>query len=227
MSVNTKAKMTENYGNLDDEILVDLVHNGDGESLDFLFQKYQNLVRGKARRYFLIGADQEDIIQEGMIGLYKAIRDFKSEKMTAFKAFAEHCIYRQMITAIKKASRKKHSPLNSYISLDKPIFNEESNTTLIDVMPEEKITNPEVIIINQESVVDIERKIAEVLSDLEQTVLALYIDGQSYMEISEELNTSPKTIDNALQRAKRKLSIDVPKLDVAKDKKAIYVKRFT
>ncbi|MCQ6279668.1 RNA polymerase sporulation sigma factor SigH [Bacillus sp. EB600] len=227
MSVNTKVKMTENYGNLDDEILVDLVHNGDVESLNFLFQKYQNLVRGKARRYFLVGADREDIIQEGMIGLYKAIRDFKKEKMTAFKAFAEHCIYRQIVTAIKKSSRKKHSPLNSYISLDKPIFNDESNATLIDVMPEEKITNPEAILINQESVVDIERKIAKLLSGLEQRVLALYIDGQSYIEISEELNTSPKTIDNALQRAKRKLSVDTPKLDVDKEKKTIYFRKFT
>jgi RNA polymerase sporulation-specific sigma factor len=227
VSVNLNVKFAKNYHSLDDEILVEQVQNGNGECLDFLIQKYQRLVQLKARSYFLIGADKEDIIQEGMIGLFKAIRDFRRDKMTAFKSFAEHCIFRQIMTAIKTASRKKHAPLNSYISLDKPIYNEESSVTLMDVMPEDKLSNPELIVIKQESVSDIELKIAESLSRLEQRVLALYLDGHSYLEISEELNTSTKTIDNALQRAKKKLTIDIPKLDVAKEKKAIYLKMYT
>jgi RNA polymerase sporulation-specific sigma factor len=226
VSVNIKMNMTENYGKLEDESLVELFHNGDRESLNFLIEKYQKLVRVKARSYFLIGADREDIIQEGMIGLFKAIRDFRRERMTAFRSFAEHCIYKQIVTAIKTASRKKHTPLNSYVSLDKPIYNDESNITLLDIMPEEKITNPEAIMIKKESINDIELKIHESLSCFEQKVLALYIDGQSYLEISEKLSTSIKSIDNALQRAKRKLSGDIPKLEILKEKKAIYFRLF-
>jgi RNA polymerase sporulation-specific sigma factor len=226
VSVNIKVNLSELYGKMEDESLVELVHNGDRESLNFLIKKYQKLVRAKARSYFLIGADKEDIIQEGMIGLFKAIRDFRREKMTAFRSFAEHCIYKQIVTAIKTASRKKHSPLNSYVSLDKPMYNDESTVTLLDVMPEEKITNPEALIIKKESINDIELKIQESLSCFEQKVLALYIDGQSYLEISEKLNTSIKSIDNALQRAKRKLSGDIPKLELLKEKKAIHIRMF-
>jgi RNA polymerase sporulation-specific sigma factor len=224
VSVNIKVNLTEYYGKLEDESLVELVQSGDRESLNFLIQKYQKLVRAKARSYFLIGADKEDIIQEGMIGLFKAVRDFRRERMTAFKSFAEHCIYKQIVTAIKTASRKKHSPLNSYISLDKPMYSDESNVTLLDVMPEEKITNPETIMIKKESINDIELKIHKSLSYFEQKVLALYIDGQSYLEISERLNTSIKSIDNALQRAKRKLSGDISKLEVLKEKKIINIR---
>ncbi|MFC3884055.1 RNA polymerase sporulation sigma factor SigH [Bacillus songklensis] len=205
MSVNFGVKLIENYAKLEDEVLVELAHNGDGESLDFLINKYRNFVRAKAKTYFLIGADKEDIVQEGMIGLYKAIRDFREDKLTSFKAFAELCITRQIITAIKTATRQKHIPLNSYISLDKPIYDEESSYTLMDVISGAKITNPEALIINQEKADDLELKMAEVLSDLERKVLTLYMDGQSYLEISEELNKHVKSIDNALQRVKRKL----------------------
>ncbi|MGM9923053.1 MAG: RNA polymerase sporulation sigma factor SigH [Bacillus sp. (in: firmicutes)] len=186
-------------------MLVELVHKGESEALDYLIQKYRNFVRAKARTYFLIGADKEDIVQEGMIGLYKAIRDFRDDKLTSFKAFAELCITRQIITAIKTATRQKHIPLNSYVSLDKPIYDEESDRTLLDVISGTKILNPEELIINQEEFDDIELKMAELLSDLERRVLALYLDGQSYQEISEELNRHVKSIDNALQRVKRKL----------------------
>ncbi|MCO0599815.1 RNA polymerase sporulation sigma factor SigH [Peribacillus butanolivorans] len=182
-----------------------MVHSGDSESLAFLINKYQNFVRAKTTPYFLIGADKEDLVQEGMIGLYKAIRDFREDRMTSFKAFAELCITRQIITAIKTATRQKHAPLNSYVSLDKPLYDEESNYTLMDMISGEKITNPEALIINKEKADDIELKISELLSDLERRVLALYMDGQSYVEISEELNTHVKSIDNALQRVKRKL----------------------
>lgn len=195
----------ENYVMMEDEQLIELVHKGDSEALDFLIQKYRNFVRAKARSYFLIGADKEDIVQEGMIGLYKAIRDYKEDKLTSFKAFAELCITRQIITAIKTATRQKHIPLNSYVSLDKPIYDEESDRTLMDVISGAKMMNPEELIINREKYGNIEGKISELLSDLERKVLALYLDGQSYQEISEELNRHVKSIDNALQRVKRKL----------------------
>ncbi|WP_404430223.1 RNA polymerase sporulation sigma factor SigH [Sutcliffiella horikoshii] len=190
---------------MEDEQMVELVHLGDSEALDYLINKYKNFVRAKARSYFLIGADREDIVQEGMIGLYKAIRDFKEDKLTSFKAFAELCITRQIITAIKTATRQKHIPLNSYVSLDKPIYDEESDRTLMDVISGTKVMDPEELIINQEEFDDIEVKMGELLSDLERKVLALYLDGRSYQEISEDLNRHVKSIDNALQRVKRKL----------------------
>jgi RNA polymerase sporulation-specific sigma factor len=200
-----KEKTYKNYKHLEDEQLVELVHQGDGDALDFLIHKYQNFVRAKARSYFLVGADREDIIQEGMIGLYKAVRDFKGDKLSSFKAFAELCITRQMITAIKTATRQKHIPLNSYVSVDRPIYDDESDRTLMDVISGTKAMDPEELIVNREEVDDIEVKMTELLSDLERKVLALYLDGRSYQEISEELNRHVKSIDNALQRVKRKL----------------------
>lgn len=193
------------FRELEDEEVVELVRGGDTEALEYLINKYKNFVRAKSRSYFLVGADREDIIQEGMIGLFKAIRDYKEDKLSSFKAFAELCITRQIITAIKTATRQKHIPLNSYVSLDKPIYDEESDRTLLDVISETKVTDPEELIINQEEYVDIELKISELLSDLERKVLSLYLDGRSYQEISEQLNRHVKSIDNALQRVKRKL----------------------
>ena len=198
---NEQVDFTE----LEDEAIIGLVHKGNSDALDFLIHKYRNFVRAKARSYFLIGADREDIVQEGMIGLYKAIRDYKGDKLASFKAFAELCITRQIITAIKTATRQKHIPLNSYVSLDKPIYDEESDRTLMDVISGAKVLDPEELIINQEEFDHIEIKMAELLSDLERKVLSLYLDGQSYQEISEELNRHVKSIDNALQRVKRKL----------------------
>lgn len=205
MGLNFGMKLNEKYLQFDDEELIELVHTGDSEALDYLIQKYRNFVRAKARTYFLIGADKEDIVQEGMIGLYKAVRDFKGDKLSSFKAFAELCITRQIITAIKTATRQKHIPLNSYVSLDKPIYDEESDRTLMDIISGTKVLDPEELIINKEEFDDIELKMAELLSDLERKVLALYLDGQTYQEISEELNRHVKSIDNALQRVKRKL----------------------
>jgi RNA polymerase sporulation-specific sigma factor len=190
---------------LEDEEIVELVRQGDITALEYLINKYKNFVRAKSRSYFLVGADREDIIQEGMIGLFKAIRDYKEDKLSSFKAFAELCITRQIITAIKTATRQKHIPLNSYVSLDKPIYDEESDRTLLDVISEAKVTDPEEMIISQEEYIDIELKISELLSDLERKVLSLYLDGRSYQEISEQLNRHVKSIDNALQRVKRKL----------------------
>lgn len=205
MCVGLKRSNSLALETLNDEQLIELVHNGNSDALDYLIHKYRNFVRAKARSYFLIGADREDIVQEGMIGLYKAIRDYKEDKLTTFKAFAELCITRQIITAIKTATRQKHIPLNSYVSLDKPIYDEESDRTLMDVITGAKAMNPEELIINREQFNSIEDKMNELLSDLERKVLALYLDGQSYQEISEELNRHVKSIDNALQRVKRKL----------------------
>ncbi|HET7657435.1 MAG TPA: RNA polymerase sporulation sigma factor SigH [Bacillales bacterium] len=192
------------FERLEDERLVECVHEGDSRALEFLIDKYKNFVKAKARSYFLVGADREDIIQEGMIGLFKAIRDFQDDKLSSFKAFAELCITRQMITAIKTATRQKHIPLNSYVSLDKPIYDEESDRTLLDVICGSRISDPEESVIHQEEFDNIEGKMSEILSDLEQKVLMLYLDGRSYQEISVDLNRHVKSIDNALQRVKRK-----------------------
>ena len=141
------------YSEFTDEQIVEMSHDGDSGAEEFLLNKYKNFVRSKARSYFLIGADHEDIVQEGMIGLYKAIRDFKSEKLSSFRAFAELCITRQIITAIKTATRQKHIPLNSYVSLNKPLYDEESDRTLLDVIMEGRIPDPEEMIINRENLV--------------------------------------------------------------------------
>jgi RNA polymerase sporulation-specific sigma factor len=205
-NITKKDTFTSQFEDMDDEAIIEAaVQQGNSEALDFLIKKYRNFVRAKARSYFLIGADKEDIVQEGMIGLYKAIRDYKEDKLTSFKAFAELCITRQIITAIKTATRQKHIPLNSYVSLDKPIYDDESDRTLLDVISGAKVMDPEELIINREEFDNMEDKMAQLLSDLERKVLALYLDGQSYQEISEELNRHVKSIDNALQRVKRKL----------------------
>ncbi|MED4586232.1 MULTISPECIES: RNA polymerase sporulation sigma factor SigH [Brevibacillus] len=205
MSVDLKELMHAQYELMTDEEVVDLVRDNDAEALEYLINKYKNFVRAKARSYFLIGADREDIVQEGMIGLYKSIRDFRGDKLTSFKAFAELCITRQIITAIKTATRQKHIPLNSYVSLDKPIYDEDSDRTLLDVISGTKVTDPEELFINREEFDDIEGKMSEILSDLERQVLMLYLDGRSYQQIAVELKRHVKSIDNALQRVKRKL----------------------
>ncbi|WP_121641551.1 RNA polymerase sporulation sigma factor SigH [Virgibacillus sp. Bac330] len=190
---------------LDDESIVQLIHQGNSHALNYLIQKYRNFVRAKARTYFLIGADKEDIVQEGMIGLYKAIRDYDGKKLSSFKAFAELCVTRQIITAIKTATRQKHIPLNSYVSLDKPIYDEETDRTLLDVIAGSKDIDPQELLVNQEKYGDVEAKLSELLSGLEKKVLQLYLDGRTYHEISVALNRHVKSIDNALQRVKRKL----------------------
>lgn len=205
VSVDLKELMLSEYDCISDEDIVEVFRGGDSGALEYLINKYRNFVRAKARSYFLIGADREDIVQEGMIGLYKAIRDFKGDKLSSFKAFAELCITRQIITAIKTATRQKHIPLNSYVSLDKPIYDEDSDRTLMDVICGTQVLDPEELIINQEEFTGIEDKMAEILSDLERKVLMLYLDGRSYQEIAEDLKRHVKSIDNALQRVKRKL----------------------
>ena len=193
------------YMHMTDEKLVFYAQNGEKAAGNYLVSRYMNLVKSRARTYFLIGADREDIIQEGMIGLFKAIRDYRAERQASFRAFAELCITRQIITAIKTATRQKHMPLNTYISLNRPVYDEESDRTLVDVLYAEKNSNPEEICINQEEYHAIESKMDEILSDLEMQVLNAYLEGRSYQEISMGLHRPVKSIDNALQRVKRKM----------------------
>ncbi|MFL0248494.1 MULTISPECIES: RNA polymerase sporulation sigma factor SigH [Clostridium] len=195
---------SEFINKLDEEIVIE-AKKGNIRAQEYIMSKYQNFVKAKAKSYFLIGADKEDIYQEGMIGLYKAIRDFKPDKLSSFKAFAELCVTRQIITAIKTATRQKHIPLNTYVSLNKPVYDEESDRTLLDILSMAKISDPEELLISEEELKYIENEIGEVLSDLEMEVLGSYLDGKSYQEIACDLNRHAKSIDNALQRVKRKL----------------------
>jgi len=194
------------FSNMADEDVAGAAQKGDSLATEYIIKKYKNLVKSRARTYFLIGADKEDIVQEGMIGLFKAIRDFKPDKTSSFKAFAELCITRQIITAIKTATRQKHIPLNSYISLNKPVFDEDTEQTLLDTLSEKKVFDPEEIMITKEHFSDLREKMSKNLSKLEWNVLSLYLDGKSYTEIAKRINKSEKSIDNALQRIKRKVS---------------------
>lgn len=205
MELNVEKTVVNCFDIMLDEEVVSQAKDGNLVAQEYLINKYKNFVRAKARSYFLIGADREDIVQEGMIGLYKAIRDFKQDKLSSFRAFAELCITRQIITAIKTATRQKHIPLNSYVSLNKPIYDEESDRTLLDVISGAKVADPEELIISREEKNNIEVKIGEILSDLEWEVLMFYLQGKSYQEIACDLDRHVKSIDNALQRVKRKL----------------------
>ncbi len=204
-SLQSQISELDLYSNMEDEDVVEAAQKNDDTALEYLIYKYKNYVKLKARSYYLIGADKEDIIQEGMIGLYKAIRDYDRNRKTTFRAFAEICITRQIITAIKTATRQKHIPLNSYISLNKPAYNEESDRTLLDVLSELKVCDPEELMIGKEELDLIETKMGESLSELEMEVFMSYVDGKSYQEIAACLDKHVKCVDNALQRVKKKL----------------------
>ena len=195
----------EPYRGLNDEQIVLKAQSGDNMAFSYLLEKYKNFVRSKARGYFLIGADHEDIVQEGMIGLFKSIRDFNPDKQSGFRAFAELCVKRQIITAIKSATRQKHIPLNSYVSLNRPAYDEESERTLMDIL-EGRVTNPEDLFISDEDLKDIQKQLDEWLSSFEKQVLHYFLDGNSYQDIAEKLGKHVKSVDNALQRVKRKLN---------------------
>jgi len=193
------------FSQKDEHEIVLKASEGDKLAIEYIMKKYINFVKIKSKSYFLIGADNEDIIQEGMIGLYKAIRDFNPTKTSSFKAFADVCITRQIITAIKTATRQKHMPLNSYISLNKPVYEDESERTLLDMIGSNVVNDPEEIIIGKEELKRIQKKMNEVLSDLELKVVEFYLNGKSYQYIANKLDRDVKSIDNALQRVKRKL----------------------
>lgn len=193
------------YAKLTDEELILLSRQNNSLASEYLILKYKNLVRAKARPYFLMGADREDIVQEGMIGLYKAIRDYKVGKPSSFRSFAEICITRQIITAIKAATRYKHVPLNSYISLNSPVFEKDDKRTIEDVMGSDTICDPEEIFIIKEDFSRVENQLYKHLSSFEYKVFESYLCGSSYQEIAKELGKSMKSVDNALQRIKKKL----------------------
>jgi len=195
----------EKLKDLKDTDLVELAKKGNKKAISILINKYKNFVRSRSKFYFIIGADKEDIIQEGLIGLYKAIRDYKYDKKTSFRAFAELCIMRQIITAIKTATRQKHTLLNSYVSLNKPIFEENSERSLSEIIVNTRNITPEEMYITLELTKDIKEKMKKYLSSLEAKVLGEYLKGLSYQEVARSIGKHIKSVDNALQRIKRKI----------------------
>ena len=187
--------------------LVVRARNGDQVALDVLIRRYTGFVRLKASSYFLAGGDSEDLIQEGLIGLYKAVRDFRADKETSFRSFAELCVTRQIITAIKTATRFKHAPLNTYVSFSHTPAGQESDSdcTLGDALPGPSVDDPSICVISTEELQSLVFSLGTGLSKLEADALKLYLEGSSYEEMAEELGCDTKTIDNALQRVKRKV----------------------
>lgn len=189
---------------LSDEEVVSLARAGDNLALEHIIVRYRNFVYKKAKQFFLIGSDEDDLIQEGMIGLYEAVKNFEDGK-ASFQSFAGICVKRQMISAVKSATRNKHKPLNSYISLDKNIYDSEKCTAFIDSILEGSPKNPEAIVIDKEDFDGIENKINNTLSGLELKVLIYYLDGYSYQQIGEKIDKDAKAVDNAIQRIKKKI----------------------
>ncbi len=203
-----KTRVPLDIENVGDEELVALYREGVASAMEGLLARYRNFARMKARSYFLAGADKDDIVQEGMIGLYKAIRDFSADRQASFRAFAEICITRQIITAVKTATRQKHVPLNSYVSLNKPISTEEDpDWVLQDIIQTEEVADPAELVISHDELRSIKIAFAEILSDFEAEVLHMYVEGKSYQEIAAHLSRHVKSIDNALQRIKRKVEL--------------------
>lgn len=199
--------MERDYLELTDEKLVNLAQDGDEIAEEFLIRKYKDVVRSKAHLYFMVGADSEDIVQEGMIGIFKAIRSYNKTRQASFHTFAEICINRQIITAIKRATRLKHSPLNTSVSLSKPLSETEPDTTLEETLSSNSNTDPEALFLLKEDIDYIEGNGTEIFSDLELSVWNEYLKGRSYLQIAEITGRSPKAIDNAIQRTKRKLEL--------------------
>lgn len=209
MAVNANAfyslnENTHNYNSMTDEEVISLVKNGDKYAIDFIIDKYKGLVNMKVSKYFIIGAEKEDIIQEGMIGLFKAIQSYNSDKQNSFKTFANMCIERQLITAIKTSNRQKHMPLNGYVSLNTAAYDEDEDTSVLEVLDSHQTEDPLDTITKKEYYKRVEAAIDENLSDFEKQVLARFIKGESYVTIAEKLETPVKSIDNAIQRIRKK-----------------------
>ena len=203
----------KNYEALSDEDLLSLHRAGDARAEEALYARYKQIVRSKARTYFLIGADREDIIQEGMIGLYKAVVDYQFDKNASFRSFAELCITRQIISAIKAATRKKHVPLNTYISFNRPVYESETERPLIDVLTSTRISDPEEVLLGRESYAAVADSIEHSLSKLERDTLGLYLYGYSYQQIADHLQVTSKSVDNAIQRVKKKLEARLKEME--------------
>jgi RNA polymerase sporulation-specific sigma factor len=194
----------------DEEVALYAQNHKDSKAQEYLLEKYKKIAIMKSKGYFLVGADRDDIIQEGMIGLYKAIRDFRDEKLASFRAFSEICVTRQILSAIKGANRQKHMPLNSYVSLSKPLYTDGSYKTVLDFDMGDNSINPEDILLTKEEHQEIEERLSSVLSDFEWHVLRCYLMGMSYREMSSELHRETKAVDNALQRVKHKMTSIIP-----------------
>lgn len=193
------------FASFSDERLVIAAQNGDDRAFEQLLDRYRSFVRGKASPYFIVGADRDDIIQEGIIGFFKAVRDFRDGQGGTFKTFAEVCVLRQILTAVKNATRKKHSPLNSYVSLNKPLSGEDEASSLGEVLAYDENRNPEQIVLEKEKAGNLSKKMNEALSDFELLVLSYYIKGYGYTDIADKLGKEAKSVDNALTRVKKKL----------------------
>ncbi len=198
---------THSFCTMRDEDVVRLARDGDSVATEFLITRYRPLVETKAKAYFVMGADHDDVVQEGMIGLYKAIRDFRSDRLNKFRPFAELCVTRQIITAVKTATRQKHVPLNAYVSLNRALHADTADGSLLDVLPDQGVESPEQSLLTRRLPQNLHEVARHVLSDLERCVLRCYLDGMSYREMSAELKCHTKSIDNALQRVKRKIGL--------------------
>ncbi|MBA2580381.1 MAG: RNA polymerase sporulation sigma factor SigH [Thermoleophilaceae bacterium] len=200
----------------DDQYLIALAKQGRPDAMDRIVRRYYGFVRLKASSYFLIGGDSDDLIQEGLVGLYKAVRDFRTDRESSFRNFAELCITRQIITAVKTATRNKHTPLNQYVSFSQtPAASGESEPTLDEVLPGSTVHDPVNQVISSEELKSLVSCLTSALSELESSVLALYLDGHSYEEVAERLDCDTKTVDNALQRVKRKVGAHLTSRNVA------------
>lgn len=197
---------TSKYQNLEDEQIIEQIKQGDEEALSYILEKYKNLVNIKVNKYFMVGAEKEDVVQEGMIGLFKAIKSYNSEKQNSFKSFANICIERQLITTIKSSNRQKHIPLNSYLSLNTAAYdnNEDDSVELIDTFNSNTIEDPLETIMKQEYYNEVETAVNKNLSKFEKQVLDRYLKGESYVKIAEKLDSPVKSIDNAIQRIRKK-----------------------
>jgi len=195
---------TEKYSNLTDEQIISQIKEGDEHALSFLIEKYKDLVNSKVGKYFIIGAEKDDIIQEGMIGLYKAIKGFDSCKQNTFKTFANICIERQLITAIKSSNRQKHMPLNSYLSLNTAAYNDDDSSELIETFEVDTIEDPLDTIMKKEYYNELQNTMHRSLSKFEENVLERYMQGESYEIIAKRLDTPIKSVDNAIQRIRKK-----------------------
>ena len=206
-NTNTFYLENKDYDNIKDEDLIEIIKSGDKQAFEYLINKYKELVNMKVSKYYIVGAERDDIVQEGLIGLFKAIKSYKPDQQNSFKSFANMCIERQLITAIKTSNRQKHMPLNSYLSLNISAYDEEegeSDTTLMDVFNTTLIEDPLDTITKKEYMQDIEKTIDKSLSDFEKKVLNKYINGKSYIQIAEDLDAPVKSIDNAIQRIRKK-----------------------
>ena len=198
-------KANKSFATFSDEDLVILAQKGNDGALDYVLEKYGAYVRNKSFSYYIAGADRDDIVQEGMIGLFKAVRDFSSERGVTFRTFADVCVTRQILTAVKNANRQKHAPLNFYISLNRPVSNNDDNSTLADIFGRTEAPDPEELFIEKEKADTLGQEMQRILSEFEFSVLSLYLQGKSYQEIAKIVGKPVKAVDNALQRIKKKL----------------------